>query len=310
VNAPAILSPRESWLAARRELVTASDAGAILGVDPRRGPLAVYAEKVGGLEVEDSAPMKWGRRLEDAIAEGYAEETGRPVEAPPLFEITRHPSIPWLGATLDRRTQGSEKSPAPVPESGQAPLQLKAVSEWKRKEWDEEPPLGYQIQVQIEMACAQARWGSLCAFVGITQPPAWSDLLPNEAFLNRAIPLLEQFRLCVLRGTPPEADGLEGTSEAIRELWSDGNGETVPLDDEALALVKKWEGAKDSGKKAEDLKKETENKLRLRIGAASFGRLPDGSVLTLKKTKRAGYVTEPTEYRVLRRWWPKLLRRR
>ena len=41
VSAAIIHDKREQWLAARRECLTASDVAAVLGEDPRRGPLAV-----------------------------------------------------------------------------------------------------------------------------------------------------------------------------------------------------------------------------------------------------------------------------
>jgi len=51
MSGPAILaSERDRWLARRRELVTASDVPAILGEDPHRGPLAVWAAKIGAIK--------------------------------------------------------------------------------------------------------------------------------------------------------------------------------------------------------------------------------------------------------------------
>src|SRR5687767_8539180 len=123
-DAPAVLpSARERWLAERRELLTASDVAAVLGVDPRRSPLSVYAEKRGLLEVAETPWMRWGRRVEGAIAEAYADETGRPVRDLGL-EIQRHPDVPWLGATLDRQVlEGSAAHPLVAP--GPGPLEAK-----------------------------------------------------------------------------------------------------------------------------------------------------------------------------------------
>jgi putative phage-type endonuclease len=308
MSAPAIVhTAREQWLARRRDLVTASDIAAILGVDPRRGPLAVYAAKVSDVvEPEERRWMAFGRRVEGAIADWYADETGRPALDLGAHEIQVHPDIPWLGATLDRRTAGSEAHPAPA--DGQGPLEAKAVAGFKAREWVEDPPLPYIVQVQVQMACTGAQWGSLAALVGGIAL-AWKDLVRDEAFLAAALPVLEAFRMRVLRRDPPEADALPGTSEALRKLFPQDDGETVPLEAEALALADEWEAAKLLKTDAESKVDELGNKLRLRIGSATFGALPDGSLLSLKLTKRAGYTVQETSYRQLRRSRPKLRRR-
>ncbi len=57
------------------------------------------------------------------------------------------------------------------------------------------------------------------------------------------------------------------------------------------------------------LVKALENRLRARIGGASFGALTDGTFLTLRKTERAGYTVAPTSYRALHRMRPRIRRR-
>jgi len=327
VSAPAILpGKRDRWLAARRQHVTASDVAAILGEDPRRGPLAIYLSKVSDIEPEDTLPMRRGRRFEAAIGEEYAEQTGRMVFAVPEYELLPHPSIPWLAATLDRKTVGSLGLPDPfggISPHGppfttgdvkpgtligeRAPLQIK-MALGSASDWKDEPPLAYAVQVTIEMACAEATWGALCGMVG-PGPLKTFDLPRNDAFLEAALPKLEEFWLRVQRREPPEADGLPGTTEAIKALWADEDGETIPLDADALQLADDLEMARARVAAASATVEELQNKLRARMGSASFGALTDGSFLTLKTTRRKGYVVEPTEYRALRRWWPRIRRR-
>lgn len=303
-------SQREQWLMLRRETIGASDVAAILGCDPRRGALAVYASKIGGIDAEETRWMKWGRLVEGAIAEGYTDETGRPTVDLGAYEMQRHPDLKILTATLDRVTSGSAANPAPIAsENGtMVPLEAKAVAGFKAREWIEDPPLHFQVQLNAQLACTGAQWGSLVALVGgITL--AWKDVLRDDAFLAAALPKLEEFWLRVLRRDPPEADALPGTSEALRRLWPQDDGETIPLEAEALQLADQWETAKASKSDAEAKVDDLGNKLRLRIGAATFGALPDGSLLSLKLTKRAGYTVQETSYRQLRRSRPKLRRR-
>lgn len=306
---------RSRWLAARRELVTASDVAAILGEDPRRGPLAVYCDKLGAEEQQETVPMRRGRRFEDAIAHEYHDQTGRPVGDLPEYEITRHPDLSWLGATLDRTTDGCPAAPDPfggtVAESrdgrvvGRVPLQIK-MAIGSARDWEEEPPLGYVVQVQVEMACAGSNWGALAALVG-PGPLATVDLVRDDAFFAALIPALEKFRWHVEKRIPPEADAKPGTSAAIRRLWGVPDGATVALPD-ALDLVEQWEAAEHRIGAAKHTADELENKLRARLGSASFGALKDGSFLALPLQKRAGYTVAPTSFRVLRRMRPRVRR--
>lgn len=302
---------RERWLAERRELVTASDAAAILGFDPRRSALSVYAEKIGAIESQDNDWMAFGRDVEGAIAKAYTRRTGRPALDLGAFDIRRHPDALWLGATRDRETAGSDDHPAPA--AGPAPLECKAVAGIKASQWEDEPPVEYQIQVQIQAACTAAEWASLVALIGGLQV-AWRDILRNDRFLAVAMPKLEEFHLRVKRREPPEeVDAKPATTAALKALYADEDGTTVSLTDEALQVADQWESARVKTKDLEGEADELENKLRRLLGDASFAMLPDGSLLSLRVTPVKGYtrVVAPSSYRRLRRVRPRLsLRRR
>jgi putative phage-type endonuclease len=307
---------RKDWLAQRRRLIGASDVAAILGADSRRGPLAVYAEKVGHVEAEDTPSMRWGRRAEALVADIYGEASGRPV-LPPAARIIQHPEVRWLGASLDRVTGGSKEFPAPVETltrmGGTAPLECKVVGIHKAEDWKDEPPLEYVIQVQAQMACTGAQWASLAALFGWPPRPVWVDIPRNDRFINLALPRLEEFWMRVERRDPPPSDAKPGTTDAIRALWPADTGEVIHLPADTLDLVVRWEAAKarrsELKKTSEDQVDELENRLRVLMKDATTGMLPDGSSLTLKTTPAApiSYVRDP--YRTLRRFWPKGLRR-
>jgi putative phage-type endonuclease len=292
-QAPAVLGDtRERWLARRRELVTASDCAAILGYDPRRGPLAVYAEKIGAVEGPEGDWLEFGRDVEGAIAKGYARKTGRPVRDLGGHELQVHPDCPWLAATLDRETEGCELLPAPAGVEGPAPLELKAVGGRAVGGWRDEEPQHFVIQVQIQMACTARQWGALGAMfhgmVGSIEP---RDVPRNDRFLRAALPVLEAFHLRVKRRQPPEeVDALPATSYALRHLFADTDGETIPLDHAALEAANRLERAKQRLEDATEEAEELANRLRRIMGPAAFGALPDGSFLSLKVTPRRGYT--------------------
>jgi putative phage-type endonuclease len=318
-TAPAIVhSAREQWRLARREHVTASDCAAILGVDPRRGPLSVYSEKLGLAQDGDSIPARWGRRMQEAIVLGYREETGRFAEDRDPYELLRHPDLKWLGATLDATTAGSQSNPAPVAWEDPAtspgnPLEIKAMGEWRREARDEEIPLPAQCQVQVQMACARASWGSVAAFVGITKPVLWADLPRNDAFLAAALPVLERFRQRVLARDPDPAwaDSKPSTAEAIKRLWPGENGKTVALDGEANDLMDALERARAQGRESEKAERAAVAAIRLRMGEASFGGpFGDGSYIRQHRVGREAYEVAATSYVTVSRWRPKVRRGR
>ena len=305
MTAAIIHTKREQWLIGRRESIGASEAAAVLGFDPRRDALSVYAEKIGVLEVEETPWMRWGRRVEDAIALGYADETKRPVIDEGGLHISRHPDIPWLGATLDRITEGIEETPAPC--AGKGPLEIKAVGAFSRQDWRDEPPTHYQIQLQVQMACTGAEWGSLCALIGGLSL-AWADLKRDDRFLAVALPKLEAFWRCVRLREPPVVDRAKSaTWDALNALWPDDNGEAIALPGDTLQLVSEWEAHKEQRKQAEQHADDLEVVLRERMGSAAVGMLADGTSLSLKKQERAGYTrtVPPTSFRVLRRFRPR-----
>ncbi len=298
-GAPAIaLSPRDRWLQAHREILTASRGAAVLGEDPRRGPFAVWAEMTSDVEPEETLPMRRGRRWEALIVQEYGEQTGRSVTPWPPYEILRHPTVSFLGATLDATT---------LLDAARIPLEAK-LALGSAGDWKDGAPLYYEIQAQLQAQCFRSPATALAGLVG-PGPLKTFDLERDDAFFHAALPILERFMWHVRTKTPPEADGKPGTSAAIRRLWAQADGSTVALDGEAQQLVEEWEMAKARQETAMGTAQALGNRLRAQLGVATFGALPDGSFITLKETHRKAYEVDEVDYRTLRRWWPKHRRR-
>src|SRR5262245_53012054 len=86
----------------RRDVLGASDAPAVVGVDPWRTAGDLWAEKTGRLPVEDAAehpigPRALGTALEPLLLRAAAQRLGVPL-APQVW--CRHPTLP-LGASVD-----------------------------------------------------------------------------------------------------------------------------------------------------------------------------------------------------------------
>lgn len=306
-QSPAIVhSKRRQWLMRRRELITASDVAAILGVDPFRRPSDVYMEKIGESVTEETEAMRWGKRLEDAIADGYKAETKRRVHAEPAYEVVTHPQLPWLGATLDRGVTCDGYNPfdlvvpGPLGPHELGALELKATADPSK--WEEEPPVAYQVQLTVQMAVTGRSWGSLAAFVSLLRPVVWFDRAHDPELFGLMVPKLEEFRAYVLRREPPTDDPEWFSRAAIKKLWPTDTGEEIHLDAAARDLVTTWETAKEQASAAEEAQKAAEDALRVRLGAAAVGDLLDGTFLTLLTTHvKAEEKPRPAHsYRTLR----------
>lgn len=281
---------RDEWLAKRRETmpdggprVQASELPTILWGDQ----LSLYLDKIGQGEDFDSLLLQRGRRWEAVVAEEYAQQTGRFLTDPGAFVIQQHPTIPWLGATLDRLTT-TRDSP-----SYWCPLQIK-VAMGRAREWEAGPPLAVLTQVQAEIACFGSTWGAIAALTNYFAPLQVFDVERDDEFFALALPHVEEFRDRVRRRVPPEPKSSDAIP-ALRRLYGTGNGETIELDRRGQALVVEWERALEAEDSAKEWAAECRARLLGLMAGASWAKLPDGSTLT--KRKHGNGLT------LKREWW-------
>lgn len=287
-------STREEWLAARRHGIGASDAAAVLGVSEYKSPFQLWAEKVGELEAEDlsgNEAVEFGIRLERPILEAYSDRTKRPVFIPPNPTVVTHPDRPWMTATPDAWHDDEERLGSLV--------QVKTCNAFLAREWKDEPPLQFQVQVQHEMAVCGRDEATLVVLIG-GQRLRYFDCERNDRFIAAMLEREEEFWDLVQRGIPPEIDSSMATAAAIARLHPLDNGQTVTLPEDAVELLEQLDTAKSTIKAAEEMKQSADNKLRMLIGDASVGLLPNGRLLSLKTQERKEYVCAASTFRVLR----------
>jgi predicted phage-related endonuclease len=287
---------REEWREERRNHIGASEVWKILS----GRALEVYEAKVTGHSESDEKWLKYGREMENPIANMYADETGRIVDDLGATEFQYHPDIPWLAATLDRRVRVKLSA---LTRPGALEVKNTDIPGFKPETWSADNPdlLFAIVQNQVQMACTEWSWGSIVGKFPYYKI-AWFDQERNDDFLETVYPELESFWRCVVDKTPPPIESHRDL-EVVKRLFPKDDGEVVALGDEALMLADALGLAKDKRKNWDNDVKELEAKLRAAIGDATYGALPDGTFLALKTTKCKGYTTvvEPYEYRSLRR---------
>jgi putative phage-type endonuclease len=85
------------WHSWRRNKITASNAAAIMGLDPHTTPLELYNRILSGEEVPDNEFMKHGRETEAEARGWVAMQTGK-AYIPTCMESIEYP---WMACSLD-----------------------------------------------------------------------------------------------------------------------------------------------------------------------------------------------------------------
>lgn len=299
---------KAKWLEQRLQGIGASDASSILGINPWKSALALYTEKVGikTPDVSENELMEWGHRLETPIAEAYEDETGRTLFDPGDFEIQRHRTLGFLMATLDRVVlhvnDAVPAKPHPVP--GDGVLEIKTTGAFNADEWEDEPPIYYQVQVQHQLAVTGLGWGSLAVLIG-GQQFRWIDIKRNDAFIDKLIAAEEQFWWNVQQQKPPAPDGTKSSADALAVLFPQNTEDTAILPGDLIDADATIVECATKYKELDALSTAAENKIKAALGPFTYGFLANGVRYSWKQQTRPAHTVAESTFRVLRRKAPK-----
>jgi putative phage-type endonuclease len=127
---------RDDWLSLRQSYIGASDASAVLGINPWKSPVDVYLEKTGrATNNADSIDMWLGREIEPVIAKLFEQESG--MKCRQDLKIRCHPEYNYLRTNLDRVVQS-------------APLEMKMMAKYT------DIPAHYYTQIMFQAMVTNA----------------------------------------------------------------------------------------------------------------------------------------------------------
>lgn len=276
------LETEDAWLERRQKGLGASDAPVVLGVSPHKTPYQLWSEKVGLVEPPDLSDrewIEWGQHLEPLIAKVYGERSGRNIKVWPQYGLIQHATRDWMLCTPDATQEDGER------DTGL--LQIKTTGAFRAKEWEDEPPLYYQVQVQHELEVTGTQWATLAVLVG-GQKLLWFDVERNEKFITAMVEAEEEFWRRVVEEDPPEVDESPDTSKLLFKLHPQDNGEAVALPPPAAIWDEELVTVKGQLKELESQRRLLENRIKAAIGDATWGVLQDGA--------RYSYKTQTTNY--------------
>ena len=224
----------EEWLEERKKSLGGSDVGAVLGMNEYTSPYTVWAEKTGKLPpFEGNEWTRMGNDLESYVAERFCEASGLKVAKD--NSTWRNSKYPHLHANIDRKVVGMK-----------AGVECKLTSELNAKKYKngEFPDRFYAQCVEYLCVTEFERWFLAVLIYGkgikiyqMTRIP--NDVVPEwceasvyvedgeiEALAKTTGDFWNNY---ILTNTPPIADGSDSTSETLKTIYPESNGETVSL---------------------------------------------------------------------------------
>lgn len=296
----------EEWLTLRAEDITSTECSALFNCSPYSTPYTLYHAKTGQLEVEFELNdrIRWGNRLETAIAYGIAEDTGLIVE--PFKVYARIPEL-RMGSSFDFKIIGLDDSYSGTDETyrdlfrenGPGIMEVKNVDglqfkrAWIADDHIMEAPPHIELQVQHQQEAADMEWTLIAPLVGGNTPMPFARL--RDRRIGQAIvDKVGEFWHNVKIGKAPDPD-FSQDADTIAQLLYQDNGEVVDMgDNEQLkALILKHEAAGEAFKSAEDTKKALKAEILLTIGHAAKVLVPGFSISAGTTKDSAGTLITP-----------------
>lgn len=280
---------KQAWLERRLLDVTSTEVSALFGLSPYKTEFELFHEKRNGvvLEFKANERMKWGTRLESAIALGVAEDEGWEVEP---FKAYMSNTDARIGSSFDFKITH--------PTYGVGIMEIKNVDGlvFKRSWTDNgdgkyEAPAHIEMQVQHQMEVADIDWCAIVAMVGGNSP--------KVIFRRRDLEIGKQIRERVAAfwkrvdaNDSPSSD-YRADADFLIQLYSQTNeGEIIDLaDDENIAqLVTSYQFAGTQIDELEAQRKSIKVQLLERIGTAEKATATWGSISAGAVKESAGTV--------------------
>jgi hypothetical protein len=303
------ITSREQWLAGREKDITASAAGALLGVHPYMTAFSLYLLKAKLIteDPEETPPMRRGRLLESVAVQMLREDQ-------PTWTIHDHPvgyyyrdPVARIGATPDVLATDEHGKMGIV--------QIKSVEpsifrrDWKNEDGSIEPPLWIVCQAIIEAHLTGADWAAVAPMVigfGVELPVIPIPI--HAGILDRIKAEVATFWQRIDEGRNYEPDfGRDGS--LIAKLYPQDNGVEIDLsgDNRMVELVDALEKARKAKKLVKDDEDLAKNEIASKMGEAAIARLADGRRVTNKTQERnvgckhmPGLFCSQSEFRVMR----------
>jgi predicted phage-related endonuclease len=309
------------WLALRHKFVSSTESAALFGLGSYQTPyelgLSKQEKEPPASLLDSNERVRWGKRLQEAIAKGISEDYG--VKVRRVTGYAEHPDC-RLGASFDYEIVGITQMANPTGEGmlempvkdpvlqqmyrdlGPGVLEIKNVDrliymrQWKSEDEDIEAPPQFEIQVQHQLEAVRTRkWAAIGVLVGGNE----TLLVLREHdpdFGAQIVEKVNAFWSDLSKGVLPPIT-LPQDVEIIRRIYlasTPGKLYNGNQDTELAELCAQYDEAKDLAKTHEDARKSIGAKILMKIGDAERATAPGFTI-------SAGTVSETWVERYLRK---------
>ena len=272
------LDARTAFLAERMTGIGGSDAASIVGLNPWKSAYRLFLEKTGQIKAEDlsdNAAVTWGTKLEDVVAEHYAEVTGATVHR--VNRTLRHPQHPFMMSHLDRRIVGDKRG-----------LEVKTAGAFaaNSEEWGasgtDEIPAHYLCQVQHYMAVTGYVEFDLAVLMGGRDFRIYT-VRRHEQMIESLIAAERDFWRRVVANDPPSPRSID----EARDRWPQSKEYQVQASPEIERAVSDLRATKNDLKKLAAREEELAAQIMVALG--------DGDTLMAGARKLATWKSQTAE---------------
>lgn len=243
----------------RRSGLGGTDIARILGLSRFGGPMDVYLEKIGqSAPLVETEPMRWGKLLEEPIAQEYAVKTGRKTRRAASF--IRHREVPHFYANIDRWSVLGG-TPRRV-------LEVKTTSVFTADDFGEEftdqVPGDYLAQSMWYCYVTGAEQADLAVLIGGNKHRVY-EIPRDEDLVAMMAETAVEFWSNLEQRIPPAIDGSEASDAYLRATFRDKGTERT-MDEQLLKLALEHKALGESIKNDELIRAEVGNRIRELMG--------------------------------------------
>lgn len=253
----------EHWLQLRAPDITSTEIAALFGINPYMTKFELWHRKREQLvvRIEQNERMKWGTRLEDAIARGIGEDQGWKIR-----RVNRYMRIAELriGSSFDFEIVGQDSL-----------LEIKNVDGLAfRDGWlvdgdNIEAPPHIEMQVQHQLAVSQKSQARIGALIGGNSPVILERKV-DTAIVEAIYRESKLFWDSIAAGEAPNPDFAQD-AEFIASLYSSSiAGKVMDLQNDAAftGLANQYVEAQKNAKEADEAKDAVKAQMLMRFGDA------------------------------------------
>lgn len=244
----------------RKNYIGASEAAAVLGLSRFDTPLGIWAVKTGQLapSEEETLPMWVGTESEEMVAKRFMLETGKKVRR--VNDTLYHKEHPFLACHLDRKVEGEDTI-----------LECKTANAFKYREWEDDIPTEYIVQVYHELACSGYKKAYIACLIGNSKfvfKEIFRDEKVIQDMIKKEVSFWNDFVIPkIMPGQIMAAD-----DDVLYKLFPVASDEeVVELADQANMICESIDSLQADGKVIKKQIEEQKNELKVMLGKHAVG---------------------------------------